>query len=47
MGSHMHTEEDGNPTASPKGKRATQSQQSKHFQLSSATVLCDTVNSKA
>jgi hypothetical protein len=42
----MHTE-DGNPAASLKGNRNNATQQSKHFQQSSATVLCATVNFEA
>jgi len=46
MGSHMHTEEK-EPNGIAEGLTSNATQQSKHFQLTSATVLCATVNSKA
>jgi hypothetical protein len=46
MGSHMHTE-DKEPDGVAEGLTSSASQQSKHFQCGSATVLCATVNSKA
>jgi len=46
MGSHMHTEEK-EPDGIAEGLTSNATQQSKHFQLTSATVLCGTVNSKA
>jgi len=42
----MHTE-DGEPDGIAEGQTSNASQQSKHFQLASATVLCGTVNSQA
>jgi hypothetical protein len=42
----MHTE-DGEPDGFAEGLTSNATQQSKHFQLTSATVLCGTVNSKA
>jgi hypothetical protein len=42
----MHTE-DKEPEGIAKGLTSNASQQSKHFQRGSATVLCGTVNSKA
>jgi hypothetical protein len=45
MGSH-NIPGTGNPTAWPKGEGSA-SQQNKHFQRGSATVLCATVNPKA
>jgi len=52
MGSHMHTWEKGKtwdkePDGVAEELTSSASQQSKHFQLGSATVLCATVNSKA
>src|SRR5258708_7805138 len=46
MGSHMHTE-DKEPDGTAAGQTRNASQQSKHFQCGSATVLCTTVNSEA
>jgi hypothetical protein len=46
MGSHVHTE-DKEPDGSAEGLTSNATQQSKHFQQGSATVLCGTVNSKA
>jgi len=46
MGSHMHTEEK-EPDGIAEGQTSNALQQSKHFQLASATVLCATVNFKA
>jgi hypothetical protein len=46
MGSHNHTG-DKEPDGIAEGLRGSASQQSKHFQRGSATVLCTTVNSKA
>jgi hypothetical protein len=43
MGSHMHTEEKG-PDGIAEGLTSNATQQSKHFQVTSATVLCGTVN---
>jgi len=42
----MHTE-DKEPDGIAEGQTRNASQQSKHFQCGSATVLCATVNSKA
>jgi hypothetical protein len=42
----MHTE-DKEPDGIAEGLTSSASQQSKHFQYDSATVLCATVNSKA
>jgi hypothetical protein len=42
----MHTE-DKEPDGIAEGQTSSASQQSKHFQCGSATVLCGTVNSKA
>jgi len=42
----MHTE-DKEPDGIAEGLTSNASQQSKHFQRGSATVLCGTVNSKA
>jgi hypothetical protein len=42
----MHTE-DKEPDGIAEGQTSNASQQSKHFQCGSATVLCATVNSKA
>jgi hypothetical protein len=42
----MHTE-DKEPDGIAEGQMSSASQQSKHFQCGSATVLCSTVNSKA
>jgi hypothetical protein len=42
----MHTEEK-EPDGMAEGLTSNATQQSKHFQLGSATVLCGTVNSKA
>jgi hypothetical protein len=46
MAHTMHTE-DGEPDGIAEGQTSNASQQSKHFQSTSATVLCGTVNSKA
>src|SRR3954467_7155971 len=46
MDSHMHTE-DKEPDGTAAGLTSNATQQSKHFQCGSATVLCGTVNSKA
>jgi hypothetical protein len=46
MGSHVHTE-DKEPDGTAEGWTSSAMQQSKHFQLTSATVLCTTVNFKA
>jgi hypothetical protein len=46
MGSHIDTES-GEPDGSAEGQTSNATQQSKHFQCGSATVLCGTVNSKA
>src|SRR6266567_1166495 len=45
-GSHMHTE-DKEPNGTAEGQTSNASQQSKHFQCGSATVLCTTANSEA
>jgi hypothetical protein len=42
----MHTE-DGEPDGIAGGQTSSATQQSKHFQCGSATVLCGTVNYKA
>jgi hypothetical protein len=42
----MHTE-DKEPDGTAEGQTRNASQQSKHFQCGSATVLCTTVNSEA
>jgi hypothetical protein len=42
----MHTEEK-EPDGIAEGQTSNATQQSKHFQCGSATVLCGTVNSKA
>jgi hypothetical protein len=42
----MHTE-DGEPDGIAEGQTSNATQQSKHFQSGSATVLCGTVNPKA
>jgi hypothetical protein len=42
----MHTE-DKEPAGIAEGQTSNASQQSKHFQCGSATVLCTTVNSEA
>jgi hypothetical protein len=42
----MHTE-DGEPDGIADGQTSNATQQSKHFQCGSATVLCGTVNYKA
>jgi hypothetical protein len=42
----MHTEEK-EPDGIAEGLTSSATQQSKHFQCGSATVLCGTVNSKA
>jgi hypothetical protein len=42
----MHTE-DKEPDGIAEGQTSSASQQSKHFQCGSATVLCTTVNSEA
>jgi hypothetical protein len=46
MGSHIDTES-GEPDGIADGQTSNATQQSKHFQRASATVLCGTVNSKA
>jgi hypothetical protein len=46
MGSHNATE-DKEPDGIAEGQTSNATQQSKHFQRGSATVLCATVNSKA
>jgi hypothetical protein len=46
MGSHIDTES-GEPDGITGGQTSNATQQSKHFQCGSATVLCGTVNPKA
>jgi hypothetical protein len=46
MGSHIDTES-GEPDGIADGQTSNATQQSKHFQCGSATVLCATVDSKA
>jgi hypothetical protein len=46
MGSHTDTES-REPNGFAEGQTSNATQQNKHFQCGSATVLCGTVNSKA